>query len=209
MEITPENLARFFADLAPELDERRRRILCGATARLLGHGGITEVSQAAGISRHTVAAGIAEIRAGDRTQSQRVRRPGAGRKTVADQQPQLLRSLEQLLARDAQQPGGPLEWTLLSSYEVAEELHRQGFAVSTSSAAQLMRDLGYFAVGLARPRSQRKLAELQRHFRCLSQAVAAFGADGLNSWDLPHALRRIRGHGKNCSIVIRFQLRDY
>ena len=178
MEIAPEHLAQFFADLAPELDERRRRILCGATARLLGHGGITEVSQAAGISRHTVAAGVAEIRAGDRTQFQGIRRPGAGRKSVADQQPQLLGSLERLLASDAQQPGGPLEWTLLSSYEVAEELRRQGFAVSTSSAAQLMRDLGYFAVGRARPRSPRKLAELQRHFRCLSQAVAAFGADG-------------------------------
>ena len=55
MDIAPEDLSRFFADLAPELDERRRRVLCGATARLLGRGGITAVSRAAGISRNTVA----------------------------------------------------------------------------------------------------------------------------------------------------------
>jgi DNA-binding FadR family transcriptional regulator len=178
MEIAPEDLSRFFADMAPELDERRRRILCGAIARLLGHGGIAEVSRAADISRHTVAAGVAEIRAGVQRPPQRVRRPGAGRKSATDQQPELLRSLERLVAGDPGQSGGPLEWTLLSSYEVAEELRRQGFAVSPSSAAQLMRDLGFFAVGRARPRSDRKRAELQRHFGCLSQAVAAFGADG-------------------------------
>ncbi len=71
-----------------------------------------------------------------------------------------------------------MEWTLLSSYEVAAQLRQQGFAISPSSAAQLMRDLGYFAAGRARPTSQRKQAELHRHYRCLSQAVAAFGADG-------------------------------
>jgi DNA-binding FadR family transcriptional regulator len=178
MEIAPESLSQFFAEIAPELDERRRRILYGATARLLGHGGITEVSRAAGISRNTVAAGAAEIRAGVRGESERVRRPGAGRKSAADQQPQLVHSLQRLLEGETQQAGGPLEWTLLSSYEVAAELRRQGFAVSASSAAQLMRDLGYFAVGRARPKNQRKRADLQRHYGCLSQAVAAFGADG-------------------------------
>jgi DNA-binding FadR family transcriptional regulator len=179
MEIAPDSLSQFFADIAPELDERRRRILYGATARLLGRGGITEVSRAAGISRNTVAAGTAEIRAGDHQgQPGRVRRPGAGRKSAADQQPQLLRILQGLLAREPGQDGSPLEWTLLSSYEIAAELRQQGFAISPSSAAQLMRDLGYFAVGRARPTTERKRAELRRHYRCLSQAVAAFGADG-------------------------------
>ena len=177
MEIAPESLSQFFADMAPELDERRRRILYGATARLLGRGGITEVSRATGISRNTVAAGAAEIRAGDQRQPGRVRRPGAGRKSAADQ-PQLLQSLQSLLAREAQQPSSPVEWTLLSSYEIAAELRQQGFAISPSSAAQLMRDLGYFAAGRARPTSQRKRGELHRHYRCLSQAVAAFGANG-------------------------------
>ena len=184
MEIAPEDLSRFFADLAPELDERRRRVLCGATARLLGRGGITAVSRAAGISRNTVAAGAAEIRTADRQQGSRVRRQGAGRKSAADREPQLLSALETLLTRDRQQlsascaPGAPLEWTLLSGYEIAAELRRQGFAISPSSVSQLMHGLGYFSSGRARATSQRKRAELHAQFRCLSDAAAAFGADG-------------------------------
>lgn len=178
MEIAPEDLSRFFADLAPELDERRRRVLCGATARLLGRGGITAVSRAAGISRNTVAAGAAEVRAADRRQGYRVRREGAGRKSVADREPQLLSALEALLTGDRQQPGAPLEWTLLSGYEIAAELRRQGFAISPSSVAQLVRGLGYCASGRARSASQRRRAELHAQFRCLSDAAAGFGADG-------------------------------
>lgn len=178
MEIAPEDLSRFFADLAPELDERRRRVLSGATARLLGRGGITAVSRAAGISRNTVAAGAAEIRAADRQQGYRIRREGAGRKSAADREPQLVSALEALLTGDRQQPGAPLEWTLLSGYEIAAELRRQGFAISPSSVAQLMRGLGYCASGRARSASQRKRAELHAQFRCLSDAAAAFGAGG-------------------------------
>ena len=179
MEIAPEDLAQFFADLAPELDERRRRILCGATARLLGRGGITAVSRAAGISRNTVGAGAAEITAADHhEQSYRVRRQGAGRKSTADREPQLLSALEALLAKAGQQPAAPLEWTLLSGYEIAGELRRQGFAISPSSVAQLMHGLGYFANGRARSGSERKRAELHAQFRCLGNAAASFGADG-------------------------------
>jgi DNA-binding FadR family transcriptional regulator len=177
MEIVPDDLSKFFADLAPELDERRRRILCGATARLLGRGGITAVARAAGISRNTVAAGAAEIGVAGRQLGPRVRRQGAGRKSAADKEPQLLRAIETLLA-DTQQAGAPLAWTLMSSYEIAEELRRQGFAISPSSVGQLMRGLGYLGSGRARPASDRKRADLHRQYRCLNKAVAAFGADG-------------------------------
>jgi DNA-binding FadR family transcriptional regulator len=178
VEITSDDLSQFFGDLAPELDERRRRLLCGAMARLLGHGGITAVSRAAGISRNTVAVGAAEIRAGDQPHGQRIRRQGAGRQSAADRDPQLLATLEKLLARGTQQAGGPLEWTLLSGYEIAAELRRRGFAISPSSVGALMRGLGYFASGRARPVSQRKRAELHGQYRCLNDAVAAFVADG-------------------------------
>lgn len=178
MEVSADDLSQFFADLAPELDERRRRILCGATARLLGRGGITAVSRAAGMSRNTVAAGAAEIGLADGQLAQRVRREGAGRKGTADKEPQLLRALETLLLRETQHAGAPLEWTLLSSYEIAEELRQEGYAISPSSVGQLMRGLGYLGSGRARPTSIRKRGELHAQYRCLSNTAAAFGADG-------------------------------
>lgn len=97
---------------------------------------------------------------------------------MADQEPRLLGALETLLAGDGQQPDAPLEWTLLSGYEIAEELRRQGFAISPSSVAQLMHGLGYCASGRARSGSPRKRAELHAQFRCLSDAADAFGAGG-------------------------------
>jgi hypothetical protein len=42
-----------FAALFPHLDVRQRRLTMGAEARVLGHGGVTVVARAAGVSRVT------------------------------------------------------------------------------------------------------------------------------------------------------------
>ncbi|GAA1022843.1 hypothetical protein Aple_086550 [Acrocarpospora pleiomorpha] len=42
-----EVLAAKFAAILPHLDERQRRLLLGAEARVLGHGGIRLVARAA------------------------------------------------------------------------------------------------------------------------------------------------------------------
>jgi len=55
------SLAAKFAALFPHLDERQRRLAMGAEARVLGHGGVAVVARAAGVSRVTVSAGVAEL----------------------------------------------------------------------------------------------------------------------------------------------------
>ena len=57
VEVSEKGLAGFFDFLLPHLDERQRRLLAGATARLVGRGGITVVAEATGMSRNTVIAG--------------------------------------------------------------------------------------------------------------------------------------------------------
>src|SRR5918997_119670 len=54
-----------FAVLFPHLDERQRRLLMGAEARILGHGGVRVVAQAAGTSETTVRKGVDELEAGE------------------------------------------------------------------------------------------------------------------------------------------------
>ena len=44
MEVTREVLAAKFGAIFPHLDERQRRLLMGAEARALGHGGISLVA---------------------------------------------------------------------------------------------------------------------------------------------------------------------
>ncbi|MGW3045823.1 ISAzo13 family transposase, partial [Kitasatospora sp. NPDC001159] len=48
-----DQLALKFVVLFPHLDERQRRLLMAAEARLLGHGGIRAVARAAGVSETT------------------------------------------------------------------------------------------------------------------------------------------------------------
>ncbi len=72
--MTPEHKVRLvdallvvkFAVLFPRLDERRRRLLTGAEARILGHGGVPIVAQAAGTGETTVRKGVGELEAARR-----------------------------------------------------------------------------------------------------------------------------------------------
>jgi hypothetical protein len=54
---TEQVLAAKFEVLFPHLDERQRRLLMGAEARTLGHGGIRAVARAAGVAENTVSRG--------------------------------------------------------------------------------------------------------------------------------------------------------
>jgi RNase P protein component len=50
-----------FGLLLPTLNERTKRLFAAAEAQAIGHGGITIVSHATGLERHTIARGIKEL----------------------------------------------------------------------------------------------------------------------------------------------------
>src|SRR5205085_3729863 len=87
-EETVQMLAAKFGVILPHLDERQRRLLMGAEARSLGHGGIRAVARAAGVREATVALGADELDAGVSPLG-RTRRPGGGRKRAVDLDPGL------------------------------------------------------------------------------------------------------------------------
>ena len=53
-----------FGVLLPHLDERQQRLVLAAEARLLGHGGVRAVAEAAGVSQTTVRRSVFELEAG-------------------------------------------------------------------------------------------------------------------------------------------------
>src|SRR5918997_2577361 len=84
-------LARRFEVLLPHLNERQQRLALATEARLLGHGGIRAVAEAAKVSATTVRRGVAELESGeDPLPVGRVRRAGGGRKRAADHDPDLV-----------------------------------------------------------------------------------------------------------------------
>jgi len=69
----------------PHLNERQRRLLLAAEARLLGHGGVRAVAQVAGVSESTVREGVFELEEGqDPFPDGRARREGGGRKSAEE-----------------------------------------------------------------------------------------------------------------------------
>jgi len=67
-------LAAKFETILAHLDERWRRLLLGAEARSIGHGGIRLVARAAGVREATVSLGVRELESGEPPLG-RVRRP--------------------------------------------------------------------------------------------------------------------------------------
>ncbi|MEU0823169.1 ISAzo13-like element transposase-related protein, partial [Streptomyces mirabilis] len=137
---TRDQLAVKFEVLFPHLDERQRRLLMGAEARVLGHGGVRVVAQAAQVSETTVRKGVNELEAGEGPLG-RVRRPGGGRKKAAEADPGLRPALLALVEPDIRgDPISPLRWTTKSTRKIAAELTRQGHKVSADTVGDLLRE---------------------------------------------------------------------
>jgi transposase len=132
-----------FGVLFPHLDERQQRLLMGAEARILGHGGIRAVARAAGVSETTVRKGADELDAGEAPLG-RIRRPGGGRKKAADLDAGLRPALLALVEPDTRgDPMSPLRWTTKSTRNLAAELTRQGHKVSADTVGDLLREEGF------------------------------------------------------------------
>src|SRR5436305_2512600 len=143
MEETRLVLAAKFQVIFPHLDERQRRLLMGAEARALGHGGIRLVARAAGVREATVSLGVEELEAGVEPLG-RARRPGGGRKRAADADPGLRPALLALVEPDERgDPMSPLRWTVKSTRNLARELTRAGHKVSADTVADLLREEGF------------------------------------------------------------------
>src|ERR1700745_2289288 len=114
-------LSSKFAAIFPHLDELQRRLLMGAEARALGHGGIRLVARAAGVREATVSLGVAELDSGAEALG-RVRRPGGGRKRAREADRELRPALLALIEpQERGDPMSPLRWTAKSTRALAAE----------------------------------------------------------------------------------------
>jgi len=180
MEIDEPVLAAKFEALLPHLDERQRRLVLGAEARWLGHGGIELVARASGVSRKTVSAGAAELEAGEDPVGERVRREGGGRKPLAETDPGLAEALDGLVEPETRgDPMTRLRWTTRSTRNLADELRGLGHQVSHHSVARLLKDnLGYSLQGNAKTVEGKQHPDRDGQFRYISGQVTAHLAAG-------------------------------
>jgi hypothetical protein len=166
-----------FRALAGELNERQRRLWAASEARAVGRGGIAATARATGISVPTIRKGIAELRVGERLEPGRVRRPGGGRKRLAEVDRELLEDLERLVDADSRgDPESLLRWTSKSVRHLAEGLREFGHQPHFTTVAQLLRGLGYSLQSNVKTREGRQHPDRDAQFRHIN-AVAKRAVD--------------------------------
>ncbi len=137
------SLSEKFKRIWPHLDERGRRMIAASEAVQIGHGGISQVSRACGLSRVTITKGIRELD-GEPIAPGRVRRPGAGRPRLEDRDPGLVEKLEGLIEPLARgDPESPLRWTCKSTRALAAELAAESHPISHEKVSQLLKEMNY------------------------------------------------------------------
>jgi len=155
--------------LLPRLDERSRRLVLGMAARAAGDGGTGAVAAVTGASWQTVADGKAELESGEDPPPGRVRRPGGGRKRLAEADPGLVPALEALI-RDAMRgdPESPLIWTTRSVQHLADELAAAGHRCSPATAWRTLRRAGYTMQSNSKAAEGRQHPERDAQFRYIA-----------------------------------------
>jgi len=150
----------------PLLDERSRRLVLGMAAEAEGKGGAGRVAALTGASWQTVANGKAEVAAGEEPPPGRARRPGGGRKRLAESDPGLAEALESLV-RDAVRgdPESPLAWTTRSAEHLAGELTAAGHPCSDSTVWRMLKRAGYTQQSNSRAQEGRRHPDRDAQFR--------------------------------------------
>jgi hypothetical protein len=148
VDVNPEDIELRFRSLSAFLDERMRRLVAAAESTAIGYGGVSVVARATGVSRRAITEGMKELsqpKASHEPAAEfRIRRKGAGRKRVVDKNPGLREHLDRLV--DPVTRGdreSPLRWTCKSVRVLAEELQREGHAVSYQTVAELLHEMDY------------------------------------------------------------------
>ncbi|MGH7745657.1 MAG: ISAzo13 family transposase [Candidatus Dormibacteria bacterium] len=178
MEVSPEELARFFEVVLPHLNERQRRVVAGASAQMLGRGGKSAVAEASGMSRNTVIKATSEVKAGIEP-SIRLRAPGGGDKSLLETQPGLLEALDELVNPETRgNPMSRLRWTSKSSTKLADDLVAEGYAVSSRSVLRLLHFLGYSLQANAKVAEGRQHPDRDAQFAYLNGQANDFISGG-------------------------------
>src|SRR5215472_13278197 len=118
---------------------------------------------------------MAELEAGRLPEAGRIRDTGAGRKRVEETAPQVKRVLARLVeANTAGDPMSYLLWTNKSTRTLAEEVARQGYAVSHVTIARCLRELGYSLQANVKTIEGTQHPDRDAQFRYLNEQVRRF-----------------------------------
>lgn len=169
-----------FQKLRSMMNEKLKRHWAACEALAMGRGGIATVAQATGMSRTTIRKGIREVQElypdlADQVDSERVRRPGGGRRPLTEHDPTLESDLKRLVASVTRgEPTSALLWTSKSTRTLAMELNRRGHKVSYRTVARLLLHLGFSLQANRKTREGKQHPDRDAQFQYINQQVRRF-----------------------------------
>jgi transposase len=169
----------FFLTILGRLDEAQARWYVAREALACGRGGIAAMERLTGVSKGRILRGIRELKKGILPPKERVRRVGGGRKRLEQNDPELTNALEKIMGEStAGDPMSPLCWTHKSTRTIAEELNRQGHAVSHATVGHKLHELGYSMQSNRKDKEGLSPPERDRQFRYINDQVRKFVSRG-------------------------------
>ena len=140
-----EKLSEKYQKLFPLLNESQRRYVAAADAEFIGHGGITSVSKASGLSRSTITIGIKELKEQNFVENkERSRKEGGGRKSLFETNKDLERAIDLIVSPVTRgDPESPLVWCAKSLRNIADALQLMGHKISHNAVGTILKEKGF------------------------------------------------------------------
>lgn len=170
--------------LSRRLNEATLRLWAATEANSIGHGGISLVARATGISRTTIHSGLSELKSAvplsaEHVKQGRVRAAGGGRKKLVEKDPRLLAALDALVDPVTRgDPMSPLRWTCKSTHRLSEELKRQGHQIGQRTVCELLSLAGYSLQAARKTREGIQHEDRDAQFTHISKMVGEYQESG-------------------------------
>ena len=166
-----------YETFAPYLNEQTRRVWAAIEARSLGHGGISALSQATGLSRNTIASGqrTLEEAALGMADAGGIRKAGGGRKRVEEHDDTLIESLDYLVEPTTRgDPESSLRWSCKSVSKLTAELQQRGHRVSAKTVYTLLKSMDYSLQSNRKTREGKDHPDRDAQFEHIATTVTKF-----------------------------------
>ena len=173
------DLGNKYKTILPYMNEQIARLYLGSEALSLGRGGKQLVSKLAGVSRVRIDKGIAELALGKGKEkvetTQKIRKPGGGRKRHEQKQQGLLEALESVV--NPYTRGDPMKvllWTSKSLRNIEKVLKEKGFTVSYVTIGELLKSMGYSLQANRKTQEGGDVPDRNEQFEYINETALSF-----------------------------------
>jgi len=196
--VKKEDTDKLWLKTLSECNEVQRRRLAGVKAIEIGRGGVIQVCKLTGMSHHTVIKGMREVRNTKRQPIVRIRKEGAGRKSITEKNPEVEKKIENILEENtAGDPMSKLKWTNKSTYTISNELKNQGQNISEDTAGRIIKSLGYSLQTNIKSKESGSSEERDSQFRYINEQVKIFAKKNMPIISVDAKKKELVGNFKN------------